>query len=126
DYFCKNNVRAVSVHSQSADSVDRYEAIEALQKGDIQIIFAVDLFNEGVDIPSVDTVMFLRPTESMVVFLQQLGRGLRKDEDKEALIVLDFIGNYKNAHYIPALLSGENPLEKKDISTSIRNLELPE
>lgn len=126
DYFCKNNVRAVSVHSQSADSLDRYEAIKALQKGDIQIIFAVDLFNEGVDIPSVDTVMFLRPTESMVVFLQQLGRGLRKDEHKEALIVLDFIGNYKNAHYIPALLSGENPLEKKDISTSIRNLELPE
>ena len=67
------------------------------------------IFHEGVDIPSVDTVMFLRPTESYVIFLQQLGRGLRKYKDKDYLTVIDFIGNYKRAHYIPLLLAGENP-----------------
>ncbi len=66
--------------------MDRHEAIEALEQGEIRVIFAVDIFNEGVDIPSLDTVMFLRPTESYVIFLQQLGRGgLRKYQAKSIL-----------------------------------------
>ena len=60
------------------------------------MIFAVDMFNEGVDITSLDMVMFLRPTESPIVFLQQIGRGLRKSKGKDYLNVLDFIGNYEN------------------------------
>jgi len=87
----------------------RVEAVQALEEGRVKVVFAVDIFNEGVDIPGIDTVLFLRPTESFVVFLQQLGRGLRKETGKEHLTVLDFIGNYKRAHYIPALLAGENP-----------------
>lgn len=65
------------------------------------------MFNEGVDITSVDMVMFLRPTESPIVFLQQLGRGLRRCRGKEYLNVLDFIGNYEKAGKAPYLLSGK-------------------
>ena len=61
----------------------------------INYLFVVDIFNEGVDIPEIDTVLFLRPTESLTVFLQQLGRGLRLSEGKDCLTVLDFVGNAK-------------------------------
>jgi hypothetical protein len=88
----------------------RKQAVKKLRQNEIDVIFAVDIFNEGVDIPELDTVLFLRPTESYVVFLQQLGRGLRKVKGKEKLRVLDFIGNYKRAHYLPLLLAGENPM----------------
>jgi len=74
NYFANNGVAAAVVHSgkEGAHSMDRQRAIEALEKGEINVIFVVDIFNEGIDIPSVDTVMFLRPTESYVIFLQQL------------------------------------------------------
>lgn len=70
------------------------------------MIFCVDMFNEGVDIVSLDMVMFLRPTESPTVFLQQLGRGLRICPGKQYLTVLDFIGNYEKAGRVTFLLSG--------------------
>ena len=89
--------------------LDREQAIKDLESGAIRILFTVDMFNEGVDIPRVDQVLFLRPTESPVIFLQQLGRGLRLYEGKEFVTVLDFIGNYRRAHWAPALLAGENP-----------------
>ena len=73
---------------------------------EIQVIFSVDMFNEGVDIAALDMVMFLRPTESPIVFLQQLGRGLRISKGKEYLNVLDFIGNYEKAGMAPFLLNG--------------------
>ncbi len=72
---------------------ERRAALQALKDGDLRCLFAVDLFNEGVDLPNVDTVLFLRPTESATVFLQQLGRGLRLADNKACLTVLDFIGN---------------------------------
>ncbi len=83
---------ALSANS-SAD--DRRTAAHRLRAREINLIFAVDLYNEGVDIPEIDTVLFLRPTESLTVFLQQLGRGLRRDKDKECLTVLDFIGQHR-------------------------------
>ena len=67
-------------------------AAKKLSSGEVKFIFVVDLYNEGVDIPEVNTILFLRPTESLTVFLQQLGRGLRLCEGKEYLTVLDFIG----------------------------------
>ncbi|MGM0411387.1 MAG: DEAD/DEAH box helicase, partial [Bacillota bacterium] len=112
-YFNNKGFNAVCVHSSSDKGphyMPRDKAVKNLKDKEIDIIFAVDIFNEGVDIPSLDTVMFLRPTESYVVFLQQLGRGLRKYPGKDYLKVLDFIGNYKRAHYLPLLLSGENPM----------------
>lgn len=113
EYFNQHKVPAAVVHSGPSESryyLSRQEAISQLVEGKLKVIFTVDMFNEGVDIPTVDMVMFLRPTESYVVFLQQLGRGLRKAENKEYLTVLDFIGNYKRAHHIPYLLAGKNPM----------------
>lgn len=72
---------------------DRRSGLDALRSRQVRILFTVDLFNEGVDVPEIDTVLFLRPTESATVFLQQLGRGLRLADDKPCLTVLDFIGN---------------------------------
>ena len=70
--------------------------MEQLRAGELQVICTVDVFNEGLDVPEVDTVLMLRPTESPVVFLQQLGRGLRRSVGKDALTVIDFIGNHRS------------------------------
>ena len=102
--FRRAGIAAVAVHS-GPEAAERQASIERLGK-ELRVIFTVDLFNEGVDIPQVDLVMFLRPTESMTVFLQQLGRGLRLSDDKAQLTVLDFIANYKRAHYKLPFLAG--------------------
>lgn len=81
----------------------------------LDYIFTVDIFNEGVDIPSVNQVVMLRPTESSIVFVQQLGRGLRKHEDKEFVVIIDFIGNYKKNFLIPIALSGDRTYNKDTI-----------
>lgn len=90
-YFCENGVASISLSSQSSDE-ERTSAQQKLRQRVVKFIFVVDLYNEGVDIPEVDTVLFLRPTESLTVFLQQLGRGLRLHPSKDCLTVLDFIG----------------------------------
>ncbi len=90
-YFTNNGVESIALSSKSPDDI-RSDAKQDLVSGKIKFIFVVDLYNEGVDIPEVNTVLFLRPTESATVFLQQLGRGLRLHPDKECLTVLDFIG----------------------------------
>lgn len=113
--FGKRGIPSAAVYSNADGefSMDRAEAIEKLKNGEIKVIFSVDMFNEGVDIPSVDMVMFLRPTESPVVFLQQLGRGLRRSKGKEYLNVLDFIGNYEKAGRVRYLLTGKNKTGKE-------------
>jgi superfamily II DNA or RNA helicase/HKD family nuclease len=130
EYFAKNGVSTAVCHSGSAGNaffLPREAALAKLGTGEIKVLFSVDLFNEGVDMPSLDMVLFLRPTESFVVFLQQLGRGLRKDGQKKYLDVLDFIGNYKRAHYLPLILSGQNPWAAKDRSTvSLHNIGYPD
>lgn len=78
-------------------------------------IFTQDIFNEGVDIPEVNQVLMVRPTESPIVFIQQLGRGLRKSRGKEFVVILDFIGNYKNNFLIPVALSGDNSYNKDNL-----------
>lgn len=91
DYFNGRGIPSMFLTGHSPDE-ERKKAKERLVKGDVRFIFVVDIYNEGVDIPEVNTVLFLRPTESLTVFLQQLGRGLRLSEGKECLTVLDFIG----------------------------------
>ena len=111
-----------------ADSQEEREAAIELLTKDIQVdidgtkhgdyldyIFTVDIFNEGVDIPEVNQVVMLRPTESPIVFVQQLGRGLRKDDDKDFVVILDFIANYKNNFMIPIALSGDRTYNKDNI-----------
>ena len=106
--FCERGIPSAAVYSNANGtySEERGKAIEKLKSGEIRVIFSVDMFNEGVDITSVDMVMFLRPTESPIVFLQQLGRGLRRSKGKEYLNVLDFIGNYEKAGRVRFLLTG--------------------
>ncbi|WP_276357044.1 DUF3427 domain-containing protein [Cohnella caldifontis] len=89
--FNEAGIPSIALHGKSNDE-DRQLAKMRLASGEIKLIFVVDLYNEGVDIPEVNTILFLRPTESLTVFLQQLGRGLRLAEGKECLTVLDFIG----------------------------------
>lgn len=114
EYFMNNGIKACAVIShnskdpqESACIMKRREAIEKLKNSEIRVLFSVDMFNEGLDVPEMDMVMFLRPTESPTVFLQQLGRGLRRKGDKKYVNVLDFIGNYKKANLIPFFLSGD-------------------
>ncbi len=93
-FFTEHNVPSTALSAASTDA-ERNSVQQRLKDRSINLIFVVDLYNEGVDIPEVDTVLFLRPTESLTVFLQQLGRGLRLHDDKECLTVLDFIGNQR-------------------------------
>jgi superfamily II DNA or RNA helicase len=90
-YFNDHGIPSMYLIGSSPDE-ERQTAKQRLVAGDVRFIFVVDIYNEGVDIPEVNTVLFLRPTESLTIFLQQLGRGLRLAEDKECLTVLDFIG----------------------------------
>ena len=108
--FSSRGIPSVAVFSDASGEYTekRNVAIQKLKNGEIRVIFSVDMFNEGVDITSVDMVMFLRPTESPIVFLQQLGRGLRKCKGKEFLTVLDFIGNYEKAGKVRFLLEGKS------------------
>lgn len=107
--FNENNIPSAAVYSgeKGEHSEERNIALSKLTSGELKVIFSVDMFNEGLDVPAIDMVMFLRPTQSPTIFLQQLGRGLRKSKDKLYLNVLDFIGNYKKANLIPFLLSGK-------------------
>ena len=90
--FQKAGISAHAITSETS-SIEREEKLAALRRGEAQILFTVDLFNEGIDIPAIDVVLMLRPTDSATVFLQQLGRGLRRTEGKDVLTILDFVGH---------------------------------
>jgi len=116
--FNQCNYRTVDITGEHSQE-EREEAIERLvndtHKDKLDYIFTVDIFNEGIDIPEINQVIMLRPTKSPIVFVQQLGRGLRKAEDKEFVIILDFIGNYKNNFMIPIALSGDRSYNKDSL-----------
>ena len=118
DYFNAYGVPSMALTGDSPDE-ERNAAKQRLVSGEIRFIFVVDIYNEGVDIPEVNTVLFLRPTESLTVFLQQLGRGLRMAENKECLTVLDFIGQankkYNFEEKFAALLSNTTRSVSREI-----------
>ena len=99
--------------SQREDAIDRL--VSDTRTDYLEYILTVDIFNEGVDIPEINQVILLRPTQSPIVFIQQLGRGLRKAQDKEFVVILDFIGNYQNNFMIPIALSGDCSYNKDNI-----------
>lgn len=106
-----------TVFLSGSDSIEkRLEMVERLEKdyGDdvLDYIITVDIFNEGVDIPQVNQVIMLRPTQSPIIFIQQLGRGLRKASNKEFVVIIDFIANYQNNYMIPIALSGDQSYNK--------------
>lgn len=103
---------------------DRLDAIERLTgdagENHLDYIITVDIFNEGVDIPEINQVVMLRPTQSPIIFVQQLGRGLRKYQDKEYVVIIDFIGNYNNNYLIPMALFGDRSYNKDNVRRFIR------
>lgn len=121
DYFGGQGVASLSLHSDTR-SMTRPEAIRRLESEELQVIFTVDLFNEGTDIPSVDTLLFVRPTQSLTIFTQQVGRGLRLHEGKQACVIIDLIGNYRNADLKLSLFdtgAGEESTGKRERVTPI-------
>lgn len=131
--FCNRNDEAQSLSEQfnalgyrtlalsgANTDAERDAAIANLEAGEIEYIFSVDIFNEGIDIPSVNQIIMLRRTESAIVFVQQLGRGLRKNAEKEYTLVLDFIGNYQNNFFIPVALSGDKTYNKDHLRTIVK------
>jgi superfamily II DNA or RNA helicase len=124
--FCLSGLKAdylTSDNNQNRDGIKRL-----LVRKEINYLFVVDIFNEGVDIPEIDTVLFLRPTESLTIFLQQLGRGLRLSENKDCLTVLDFVGNsrpeYNFENKFRALIGKTSTTVKKEIEDNFPHLPL--
>ncbi len=111
----------VKVLSSNDSEQVRQTIIKQLEKAIINYIITVDLFNEGIDIPCINQVIFLRRTSSSIVYIQQLGRGLRLNQGKEYLVVLDFIGNYDNDFLIPIALSGDKTYDKNKMLQFIEN-----
>lgn len=116
--FNKRGYQTVALSGNDSQEV-REESIQKLEQekrdDGLDYIFTVDIFNEGIDIPCVNQVIMLRPTKSSIIFVQQLGRGLRKYKEKEYVVVIDFIGNYKNNFLIPIALSGDRSYNKDTI-----------
>lgn len=116
--FNKRGYNTIVLSGNDSQEV-REDAIKKLEQdnriGGFDYIFTIDIFNEGVDIPCINQVVMLRPTKSSIIFIQQLGRGLRKNANKEYVIVIDFIGNYKTNFFIPLALSGDKTYNKDNI-----------
>ncbi len=129
--FCKEGYRAQALSGQDSnearhDAIARLEAAEGEREDLLDYIFTVDIFNEGVDIPSVNQIIMLRPTESAIIFVQQLGRGLRKYrkkisgshglyDEKDFVVIIDFIGNYNRSYLIPMALTGDRSYNKDNV-----------
>lgn len=113
---------AIALTNQDSD-YQRREAVKRLENGELEYLITVDLFNEGVDIPSLNQIVMLRNTESRIIFLQQLGRGLRKYPGKDYVTVVDFIGNYKHNYMIPLALNDDS---SRDQDQARREVQLPQ
>ncbi|MBT2457241.1 DUF3427 domain-containing protein [Streptomyces sp. ISL-86] len=120
DFFNREGFKAVALSGETPRD-DRKAALDALAAGELHVIFSVDLFNEGLDVPDVDTLLLLRPTSSATVFLQQLGRGLRRSENKPVLTILDFIGQHRKEFRFEAQFRALTNLTRNRLITSIRN-----
>ncbi|WP_321313897.1 DEAD/DEAH box helicase [Halarcobacter sp.] len=120
--FNKRGITSIALTSDD-NTQKRDELINSLEDAEkkLEVIFSVDIFNEGIDIPSVNTVLMLRPTNSPIVFVQQLGRGVRRSKDKEFLTLIDFIGNHKKSFLIALALCGKKIIDKESIKFSLLN-----
>lgn len=118
--FNSLGIKAVALTGENSSS-ERDFYIKELEKesSDLKVIFTVDIFNEGVDIPNINLILMLRPTNSPTIFIQQLGRGLRKSSDKEFVTILDFIGNHKKSFLVAMALTGNKSYDKDFLRTSL-------
>lgn len=120
DEFNKRGIKSVCLTGEnSTEERDHYIKKLESDQDDLEVIFTVDIFNEGVDIPSVNLILMLRPTNSPIIFIQQLGRGLRKYENKEFLTVLDFIGNHNRVFLIAIALNGSRYYDKDSLKVAV-------
>lgn len=110
----QNGFRTIALTGDNSQEERAYR-VNQLENGMLDYILTVDIFNEGIDIPSINQVVMLRQTQSSIIFIQQLGRGLRKHELKDFVTIIDFIGNYKNNYLIPIALSGDKSQNKDNI-----------
>lgn len=117
--FNELGYRTCALSGENSDE-ERDSAIALLESGRLEYIFSVDILNEGVDIPSLNQIIMLRRTESAIVFVQQLGRGLRKSESKDYALVLDFIGNYQKNFFVPVALSGDRTFNKDTMRKMVK------
>lgn len=125
EYFRHRGLRSAAVHSGN-QSAPRASTLEALAAGQLDIVFAVDMFNEGLDLPQVDTILMLRPSESNIIWTQQFGRGLRRAEGKSELTVIDYIGNHRS--FLVKVRSLLQPLlgmgdTDRDLASAIRRVQ---
>ncbi|MGO1497615.1 DEAD/DEAH box helicase [Agrococcus casei] len=118
----RRRLRTIALGGDSS-LVERESAVARLENGELDYILTVDIFNEGVDIPSVNQIVMLRQTASSIVFVQQLGRGLRKSDGKEHLVVIDVIGNYTNNFLIPVALFGDASLNRESVRQKLISAE---
>ncbi len=118
EVFNRAGIRSVAVSGQTPDD-ERAAALRQLKDRELNCIFAVDLFNEGLDLPEIDTIMLLRPTQSSTIFLQQLGRGLRRADDKSVLTVLDYIGQQRREFRFDAKYRALTGLSRKALEKAI-------
>lgn len=114
DAFNNRGIPSMALSSADPESLREkaIERLESISSDRLEYLFTVDIFNEGIDIPSINQIIMLRPTSSAIIFVQQLGRGLRKISGKEYLTVIDFIGNYSNNYLIPMALFGDSSYNK--------------
>lgn len=117
--FNELGYRTCALSGKNSDE-ERNAAIARLESGELEYILSVDILNEGVDIPSLNQIIMLRRTESAIVFVQQLGRGLRKADGKDYVLVLDFIGNYQKNFFVPIALSGDRTYNKDTLRAIVR------
>lgn len=127
-FFVQRGKRAVAVHT-GPNTAPRVESLERLSRGELDVVCAVDMFNEGVDLPELDTILMLRPTESRVLWLQQFGRGLRKGRADKRLVVIDYIGNHRTFLLKPRALfelpPGDNAIQNMLVQLEAGTAELP-
>lgn len=122
DEFNKRGIKSEFLTSEQS-ILQREKTISKLEdeNDNLEVIFSIDIFNEGIDIPGVNTILMLRPTSSPIIFAQQLGRGLRKSKSKEFLTILDFIGNHDRAYLIALALCGNRIIDKESLKFSLLN-----
>ena len=118
------NIRSKSLTGKNTN-VERELAIQNLKEGKLEYLITVDILNEGVDIPEINQIILFRPTQSAIVYIQQIGRGLRKCQGKESLIIIDFIGNYKNEYFIPIAVGQNYTYDKTRLIEQVLNPKLP-
>lgn len=117
----KRGYRTVALTGDD-DMNTREKYVKILEQGMLEYILTVDIFNEGIDIPCINQVVMMRQTQSSIIFIQQLGRGLRKSNNKDYVTIIDFIGNYKNNYLIPIALTGNTSMNKNDIKEQFINI----